>query len=132
MANPEVDKCFNALMDAADALEQVAGKVAEAACQLHKLFDWDDQIPTEAATEASVPALSLVPAPEPEPEPSPVATVTVSFEQVRAVLADKSRDGHTAAIRGLLAQFGAPKLSEIDPAHYPALLAEVEALGVAS
>jgi len=125
MANPQVDKCFNALMDAADALETVAGKVAEAACQLHNLFDWDQQVP-DGEPEVAVPDVV---------EPEPVVTtepVPVSFEQVRAVLSDKSRDGHTAAIRGLLAQFGAPKLSEIDPAHYPALLAEVEALGVAS
>jgi len=118
MANPEVDKCFNALMDAADALESVAGKVAEAACQLHKLFDWDNQVPDgEPMAEATLEV----------PEPAPV-----SFEQLRAVLADKAREGFTAEIRALLTSHGAPKLSEIDPAHYPALLAEVEALGVAS
>jgi len=129
MANPDLDKCFNALMDAADALETVAGKVAEAACQLHKLFDWDTQIP------ADEPAAEAPTAVEPEPVPEPVASpapALVSFEQVRAVLADKSRTGHTDQIRGLLAQFGAPKLSEIDPAQYPALLAAVSALGVAS
>ena len=53
----------------------------------------------------------------------------LTLEQVRAVLADKSRMGFTAQIRSLLQKYGAPKLSGIDPANYKALLAEVEVLG---
>ena len=53
----------------------------------------------------------------------------ITLEQVRAVLADKSRQGHTAEIRSLLQKYGATKLSQIDPANYKALLAEAEALG---
>ena len=52
----------------------------------------------------------------------------LTLEAVRAVLAEKSRDGHTADIRALLEKHGAPKLSEIDPDKYAALLADVEAL----
>ena len=57
------------------------------------------------------------------------AEKSLTLEVVRAVLAEKSRDGHTAYIRALLEKHGAPKLSEIDPAKYTALLADVEALG---
>ena len=53
----------------------------------------------------------------------------LTLETVRAVLAEKSRNGHTADIRALLEKHGAAKLSEIDPAKYAALLADVEALG---
>ena len=53
----------------------------------------------------------------------------LTLEAVRAVLAEKSRNGHTADIRALLEKHGAAKLSEIDPANYAALLADVEALG---
>lgn len=60
------------------------------------------------------------PASPPEPE--------LTLEQVRAVLADKSRQGHTAEIRALLQKYGASKLSQIDPAHYKALLAEAEVM----
>ena len=60
------------------------------------------------------------PASPPEPE--------LTLEQVRAVLADKSRQGHTAEIRALLQKYGASKLSQIDPVHYKALLAEAEVL----
>lgn len=52
----------------------------------------------------------------------------LTLEEVRAVLAEKSRAGHTEEVRGLLAKHGADKLSEIDPAEYPALLAEAEVL----
>ena len=53
----------------------------------------------------------------------------LSLEEVRAVLAEKSRNGHTAKIRELLERHGAAKLSEIDPQKYAALLAEAEVLG---
>ena len=53
----------------------------------------------------------------------------LTLEQVRAVLADKSRLGFTAEIRALLMKYGAPKLSGIAPENYKALLAEVEVLG---
>ncbi len=53
----------------------------------------------------------------------------LTLEAVRAVLAEKSRDGHTADIRAILEKHGAAKLSEIDPTKYTALLADAEALG---
>ena len=53
----------------------------------------------------------------------------LTLEQVRAVLADKSRMGLTAEIRTLLQKYGAAKLSGIDPAHYKALVADAEVLG---
>ena len=53
----------------------------------------------------------------------------LTLEAVRAVLAEKSRNGHTADIRALLEKHGAAKLSEIDPAKYSALMADAEALG---
>jgi len=53
----------------------------------------------------------------------------VTLEQVRAVLADKSRNGLTAEVRELLERHGATRLSEIDPAKYAELLADAEVLG---
>lgn len=52
----------------------------------------------------------------------------LTLEQVRAVLAEKSRAGHTAEVKALLIRHGADKLSDIDPAEYPELLAEAEVL----
>lgn len=56
------------------------------------------------------------------------AAKAVTLEQVRAVLADKSQQGFTADVRALLEKYGAPKLSQIDPVNYAALLADTEEL----
>ena len=51
---------------------------------------------------------------------------TYEIEDVRKILANKSRLGHTAQIRELLEKYGAKKLSEIEPSNYKDLLADVE------
>ena len=50
------------------------------------------------------------------------------IEDVRKILADKSRLGHTVKIRELLEKYGAKKLSEIEPSNYKVLVADVEKL----
>ena len=52
----------------------------------------------------------------------------VTLEQVRSVLAEKSHDGKTEAVRELLQKYGAPKLSAVDPKHYSALMKDAEVL----
>ena len=89
----------------------LAASIAEIGEELKALYDFDGPDHEEAVTGPR------------ETQKAP------SLEEIRAVLAEKSRDGHTAAVRGLLEQHGAPRLSEIDPAKYAALLAEAEALG---
>lgn len=64
-----------------------------------------------------------------KPETSAPDEKAITLEEVRAVLAEKSRDGHTAKVRELLQKYGADKLSEINASDYPALLAEAEVLG---
>ena len=56
----------------------------------------------------------------------------LTLEEVRAVLAEKSHDGFTKEIRELLEKYGAPRLSEIDPANYAALMKDAEVLGNAT
>lgn len=51
-----------------------------------------------------------------------------TFTEVRTFLADKSRAGHTAEVKKILAAHGADKLSELDPAEYAAVMAEAEVL----
>ena len=53
---------------------------------------------------------------------------SVSLETVRGVLADKSRNGHTAEVKELIRSFGADKLSGIDPKDYPEVLKKAEVL----
>lgn len=62
-------------------------------------------------------------------EPEERTKKQLSLIEVRAVLAEKSRVGFTKEVKALLIKHGADKLSEINPAEYEALLAEVEVLG---
>ena len=81
--------------------------------------DWLIEMFSTTATEDKSQEGESVSPPEPQ----------LTLEQVRAVLADKSRMGFTAEIRTLLQKYGAAKLSGIDPVHYKALVADAEVLG---
>ena len=98
------------LADMASAIQELH----DAAAAIDDVANWlTRQFTSAAPTE-----------PETEPKPKPAPTL----EQVRAVLAEKSRAGHTAAIRELLQKYGAAKLSLVDPQHYGALLRDAEGL----
>lgn len=64
-----------------------------------------------------------------EPKPETPEEKALTLEDVRAVCADKSRSGFTAEVKAILNKHGVEKLSEVNPAEYKALLAEVEVLG---
>ena len=93
-----------------EELRSATASINAAADWLYQQFSGDD---TEAQP-AKTPAMK-------EPKPK--------LEDVRAVLAEKSRAGHTAEVRALLKKYGADKLSEIDPAKYEALLKDAEVIG---
>ena len=71
----------------------------------------------------------------PEPAPAPVAeepVKAVTKEDVRLVLAEKSRSGYRAEVKALLTAHGAEKLSDItDPETLAAILKEAEVIGSA-
>ena len=104
------------MSDIAQTIEELrtaAAAITDAANWLAQQFsgessDQQQSKETAATAEESKPALTL--------------------EQVRAVLADKSRAGHTAAIRDLLQKYSASKLSQVDPKNYEALLRDAEVL----
>ena len=52
----------------------------------------------------------------------------ITLEQVRGVLAAKSRDGFTQQVRELIVRHGANRLSEIDPKDYETVLKEAEGI----
>ena len=101
----ELDMAIRDLRSAAATINDVADTLAE-------VFS------TESADEA--------------PDAAAPAEPALTLEQVRAVLADKSRKGHTAEIRALLQKYGSSKLSGIDPTNYKALLADAEVLSNAT
>ena len=76
-----------------------------------------------ASLEGCIRELAAVPPAEGETAvPAEKPETGIKLEDVRAVLADISRKGHTKEMKALLTEFGAEKLSEVDPANYPALL----------
>ena len=96
-------------------LAQTIEELRSAAAAILAAADWLTKMFSGETQAADAPASS------PEPQ--------LTLEQVRAVLADKSRHGYTAEVKALLHQHGADKLSDIAPGEYEALLAEAEALG---
>ena len=94
---------------AIEELRKAATAINDVADTLTELFGGKAE--TETPAEPTLPLQNLL-----------------TLEEVRAVLAEKSRDGHTAEIRELLQKYGAAKLSEIDSANYQALLADAEGL----
>ena len=59
----------------------------------------------------------------------PAEPKTISFEDLRAALANKARAGFTTEVKALIKKHGAAKLSDIDPSKYEAVLAEAEVFG---
>ena len=55
----------------------------------------------------------------------------IKLEDVRAVLSKISRAGKVAEMKALLAEYGVTKLSDVDPANYPALLSEANKIAEA-
>ena len=80
----------------------------------------------EPAAEPTETPVQETPAEKDEPEE------TIRLEDVRAVLAAKSRDGYGAQVRELIAKHGGSKLSDIDPSEYGAVLKEAEVFGHAT
>lgn len=54
---------------------------------------------------------------------------SVSLEDVRAVLAEKSRRGFTEEVKEIISKHGSDRLSGIDPSEYESLLSEAEVIG---
>ena len=63
-------------------------------------------------------------APEEEKKPE------ITFQQVRAVLAQKSREGYTSSVKNIIEYFGAEKLSDIKPENYAEVLEQAEMIGI--
>ena len=95
-----------------EELRTAAASINAAADWLYQQFSGDDN--EAQATEASTKKKT-------KPE--------LKLEDVRAVLAEKSRAGHTTEVRSLLQKYGAEKLSAVDPANYEALMKDAEVIG---
>ena len=80
----------------------------------------------EALTNLANTILALTAVSEAQEEAKPL-----KIEDVRSVLAKLSSQGKTSEMKALLSQFGANKLSDVDPAKYAELLTEAQKIAEA-
>jgi hypothetical protein len=74
----------------------------------------------ETSAGASTPAATATPASPSEP--------AVTLVDLRAKLADLSRDGKADKVKALLSKFGVAKLTELEPSKFAAVMAAAEAI----
>ncbi len=100
-----------------DGLKKLAADMADLAATLEG---------TEGPTQTQD-----VPAEEPAPavvEEAPAKVYT--YEEVRAILAEKSRTGFRAEVKALLTAHGVKQLSDVKtPEEFAAIVAEAEVIG---
>lgn len=125
----EIDLCIGELRTAAQSLAAVAdsltvffGASAVSAGMLAQGGEGNDQKANGESVNIADGKVKTTQSAEPKPKP-------VTLAQVRAVLAEKSRCGHTAQVRELLQKHGAAKLSAINPTEFESLLSEAAAIG---
>jgi hypothetical protein len=106
--------------------------LAESIETLVRAMEANEVAPTnEEPTKKKSKAKAKTEEPEPEVEEAEVAEVEEpeekqpTLEEVRAAMADKSRDGHREAVKAIITKYGANNLSSLDPKHYAAALKEV-------
>ena len=125
----EIDLCISELRTAAQSLTAVAdsltvlfGASAVPAGMLAQGGEGNDQKANGEPVNIADDKVKTTQPAEPKPKP-------VTLAQVRAVLAEKSRCGHTAQVRELLQKHGAAKLSAINPTEFESLLSEAADIG---
>ena len=109
---------MNDWMTAIDELKRCGEVLINVSDSMRDLFN-DDEKNDSVVTIAAVPVKVE----------QPVEPKTISFEEVRAALANKARAGFTAEVKALIEKHGAAKLSDIDPSEYEMVLAEAEVFG---
>lgn len=112
----------------APELAQAISELAQAIKQASVTVDKPIQQVTPAQTEGpnTIEAIDTTRTGQTESEKQ--TEPEVKLEVVRTKLAELSRAGKQAQVKELLAEFGATKLSEVDPSRYVELLAKAEEL----
>ena len=114
----EIKSCGNTLISIYDELYSLIDRKEpdneETKTTRRKKSRTDEESKTETAAAEEVP----------QEVPKPV-----TLDEVRAALAERSRNGYTSDVKALIAKYGADKLSDVDPANYAALLKDAEVIG---
>ena len=121
----EVTSCCNALAAAASALKDFCQEASE-----KQTTEVPKSKPAEKPKEAEPAAMDPTPA---APDPVQTTAKEYSKEEVRALLSRKANEdggSYKAQVRAIVRKYGnGGTLTDVDPADYAALVAEMEALG---
>lgn len=123
MTKEDVTRLAKTMEGVADGLEALARCIRDCGISLTDNAGTvqENAAPPKKAPKEKAPKEEAVPAEEPAKE--------WSLEEVRMILADKSRAGHTEEVKALISKYGADRLSDINPADFAALMAEAEVIG---
>lgn len=93
------------------------------------LIDGLKKLSADAAEIAALLEGSDAPAKQPE-ETAPAPAKVYTYEEVRAILAEKSRTGFRAEVKALLTAHGVKQLSDVkNPDEFAAIVSEAEVIG---
>ena len=112
---------MNKVTELLDAVVNLITNVRNLADSLQVVADVLSEFKSAEVIEAQIPAKTTKPKKEKEK--------VYTLEDVRGVLAQKSQNGLTAEVKGLIAKYGGSKLSDIDPSKYAEIIKEAEVLG---
>ena len=129
-----IGTCSENLIGISENLISISEKVSAVAKVIAEIISEFQDEPDKTAIDvkAKKPAPMQIEA-KAEPEAEAEAPATEPFKEytfieIRTILADKSRAGHTADVKKILTGHGAAKLSDLDPKEYSAVVAEAEVL----
>jgi hypothetical protein len=102
-------------------------KMSELDLTLNELKECGEKL---IAVSDSLRQLFSEPEQKPEPEPKADSPKPITFEELRGIMAKKTRvsKANTDAIRDLLTKYGVHKLSELKPEQYAAFLKDAEVI----
>ncbi len=121
----DVGICSENLIGISESLISISEKVSTVARVIAEIvseFQGEADKPAVETKEKAAPKQIEAKAEEAE------SVKEYTFTEVRTFLADKSRAGHTAEVKKILAAHGADKLSNLDKDEYAAVMAEAEVL----
>lgn len=121
----DVGICSESLAGISENLASISEKVATVARAVAGIVS---ECQGESEKDAAEEKTAKKAGDKPEAKPEDTAK-EYTFIEVRTFLAERSRAGHTAEVKKILAAHGADKLSDLDKAEYAAVMAEAEVLG---
>lgn len=102
--------------------QEVTNLTKQIAKELRALADSVEQFGTLMVTDTGG-------ATEPATKEEAEKEVAITFEQLRAVLSEKSKDGFTAEVKAIIEAHGGNRLSDIKEEDYAKVLKQAEVLG---